>query len=521
MERDPLEAEGASVPAPMEAAERGANPVSPAGVGGKGARGPQERARAGRSGPKAAAKATARRAIERRSGARVSVTQANPLALSRQEMGLLTKRLLVLALSDITRDDHDLEPIRITAWEYAQIFNIRGKSIYNRIEDSARELLEQTVQVKEPNGDWVMFQWVSEARYDSGRDSKDKLACIELKIHDKLKPYLLQLRRDFSIIPTDQLLSFESFNSMRLFEVLYTASYGGEKRHLEFDVDDLKVRLGLDGKYERFKDFMYVLDRARDEFSRYTSLTFTYEGRKVGRKYQHVSILIEKNDVFQPRVRLPESIARRVKREGDGEVKLRALQAADDLRDIGWALDPDASVKQFGAQRVIDIVRYARTLQRKAEQTGRPIANLAGFVHSLLQQGIEPPRGEAGEAADARLTREALRGVVAGLQEAFQQQRRERGRTAWQSMSEDQRQLVRTLMQATLHKFTLERIERDGWQGSLYELSRLDVLATHGFVTLPPQLQDVVAFVDHGDQLAEYLPEDRRRLLDELREAAA
>jgi plasmid replication initiation protein len=127
-------------------------------------------------------------------------------------------------------------------------------------------LLEQTVQVKEPNGDWIMFQWVSEARYDSGRDSKDKLACIELKIHDKLKPYLLQLRRDFSIIPTDQLLSFESFNSMRLFEVLYTASYGGEKRHLDFDVDDLKLRLGLDGKYERFKDFMYVLDRARDEF---------------------------------------------------------------------------------------------------------------------------------------------------------------------------------------------------------------------------------------------------------------
>jgi hypothetical protein len=523
MEREPAHADEASPPvagADRMIAAGDARPAASGGAKGGGGRARQGRGKAGRSGPRSAAKAAARRAIERRPGGRVAVTQANPLALSRQEMGLLTKRLLVLALSDITRDDHDLEPIRITAWEYAQIFNIRGKSIYNRIEDSARELLEQTVQVKEPNGDWIMFQWVSEARYDSGRDSKDKLACIELKIHDKLRPYLLQLRRDFSIIPTDQLLSFESFNSMRLFEVLYTASYGGEKRHLEFDVDDLKLRLGLDGKYERFKDFTYVLDRARDEFSRYTSLTFTYEGRKVGRKYQHVSILIEKNDVFQPRVRLPESIARRIKREGDGEAKLRALQAADDLREIGWALDPDASVKQYGPQRVIDVVRYARTLQRKAEQAGRPIANLAGFVHSLLQQGIEPPRGEASEAADARLTREALRGIVAGLQESFQQQRRERGRAAWEAMSEDQRQLVHTLMQATLHKFTLERIERDGWQGSLYELSRLDVLAAHGFATLPPQLQDVVAFVDHGDLLADYLPDDRRRLLDELREAA-
>jgi plasmid replication initiation protein len=494
---------------------------SPMGLGAEVARGsPRGPRKGGRSGPKSVAKAAARRSIERRTGARVAVTQANPLALSRQEMGLLTKRLLVLALSDITRDDHDLEPIRITAWEYAQIFNIRGKSIYNRIEDSARELLEQTVQVKEPNGDWIMFQWVSEARYDSGRDSKDKLACIELKIHDKLKPYLLQLRRDFSIIPTDQLLSFESFNSMRLFEVLYTASYGGEKRHLDFDVDDLKLRLGLDGKYERFKDFMYVLDRARDEFQRYTSLSFTYEGRKVGRKYQNVSILIEKNDVFQPRVRLPDSIARRVKREGDGEAKLRALQASDALRDLGWSLDPDASVRQYGAQRVIDVVRYARSLERKAAQTGRPISNLAGFVHSLLQQGIEPPQAEV-DAVDARLTREALRGIVAGVQEAFHQQRRDRARAAWQVLTDDQRQLVHTLMQATLHKFSLERIERDGWQGALYEVSRLDVLATHGFVTLPPHLQDVIAFVDHDDLLAEYQPDDRVRLLNELREAAA
>ncbi|MFO8151517.1 MAG: hypothetical protein R6T93_14650 [Trueperaceae bacterium] len=46
------------------------------------------------------------------------------------------------------------------------------------------------------------------------------------------------------------------------------------------------------------------------------------------------------------------------------------------------------------------------------------------------------------------------------------------------------------------------------------------MLAAHGFASLPPQLQDVVAFVDHGDLLAEYLPDDRRRLLDELREAA-
>jgi len=473
---------------------------------------------AGRSRARARAKAPrgASRRVPERRGGRVAVTQANPLALSRQEMGLLTKRLLVLALSDITRDDHDLEPIRITAWEYAQIFNIRGKSIYSRIEESARELLEQTVQVKEANGDWVMFQWVSEARYDSGRDSRDKLACIELKIHEKLKPYLLQLRRDFSIIPTDQLLSFEGFNSMRLFEVLYTASYGGEKPYLHFDVDDLKRRLGLDGKYERFKDFTYVLDRAKQEFARYTCLTFEYEGIKVGRKYQQVDIHIAKNDVFKPRVRLPESIARRVPREADAEARLKALQARDVLADIGWTLEPDATVKQYGSQRVIDIVRYARSLQRKAEATGRPIFNLPGFVHSLLQQGIEPPATESESGGEQRLSREAVRSVAASINDSFHQHRRQRAQAAWDDLTSEQQELVRTLMQATLHRFTLERIERDGWQGALFEISRLDVMQGHGFLGLPVHLRTVAAYVEHYALLGEYLPDDRRRVLAEL-----
>jgi|GEM_PF-1199386 len=463
------------------------------------------------------ARAGARRPGERRSG-RGAVTQANPLALSRQEMGLLTKRLLVLALSDITRDDHDLEPIRITAWEYAQIFNIRGKSIYSRIEESARELLEQTVQVKEPNGDWVMFQWVSEARYDSGRDSRDKLACIELKIHEKLKPYLLQLRRDFSIIPTDQLLSFESFNSMRLFEVLYTASYGGEKRHLHFDVDDLKLRLGLDGKYERFKDFTYVLDKAQQEFARYTSLRFEYEGVKVGRKYQQVDIVISKNEVFRPRVRLPESIAKRVPREADAEARLKALQARDALLDIGWAVDADATVKQYGARRVIDVVRYAKSLQRNAEAAGRPIFNLPGFVHSLLQQGIEPPVSSHDTANDQRLSREAIRSIAASIHDSFHQQRRQHANGVWDALRPDQQELVRTLMQATLHRFTLERIERDGWQGALFEISRLDVMQSHGLLNLPLQLRDATAYAEHFELLGAYQAEDRARVLAELRE---
>ncbi|HEX7000085.1 MAG TPA: replication initiation protein [Trueperaceae bacterium] len=461
------------------------------------------------------------RSADHRGGSKLAVTQANPLALSRQEMGILSKRLLVLALSDVTRNDDDLEPIRITAWEFAQLFNIRGKSIYSRIEESARELLEQTVQVKEPNGDWVMFQWVSEARYENGRDSKDQMACIELKIHEKLKPYLLQLRRDFSIIPTDQLLSFESFNSMRLFEVLYTASYAGERQRLTFDVDDLKLRLGLDGKYERFKDFKYVLDRAQQEFAKYTCLVFDYEAAKVGRKYQRVTFHIEKNDVFKPRIRLPASLAKRVPRPADKQRLLKELQAADALREIGWAQDADRTVAQYGADRVLRVVAYARQLQAKAEAAGRPIYNLAGFVNSLLAQGVEPPAEQpAEEAKDATMTADDARSIAASILDAFLQARKRLASAAWQEMTPDNRELVHTIMQATLHRFTLQRIAADDWQGTLYEAKRTEVMASHGFVTFPPHLRDVKAYVGTESVLSEYSAKAQESILSALEEAA-
>lgn len=455
--------------------------------------------------------------------AKVSVTQANQLALSRQDMGILTKRLLILAMSDITRDDYRLEPIRITAWEYAQLFGIKGKSIYSRIEQSARELLEQTIQVKEPNGNWTMFQWVSEARYDGGHDSPDGMACIEIKIHEKLSPYLLQLRRDYSIIPTDQLLSFDSFNSTRLFEVIYTASYGGQRTPLRFDIDDLKKRLGLEGKYERFKDFRYVLDKAQRDFKEYTCLNFVYEAQKVGRKYQRVIFSVFENKDFSPRVVLPESIAKRAPREEDKQRLLLEVQALDALREISWAQDMERTLATYGAEQVLGVVRYAQGLKAQSQGVGRPIENVAGLVATLLRQGFEPPQ-EIDEAQDtgrtASLGAAEIRAMAVRVAEQYQGARGDYARRHWAGLEDSDREAIHAIMRATLHEFTLDLIESDGWTGMLYEASRTDVMERHNFIDFPENLRDVHAYLLNIVDTDQYSEGERERLIEEVKALA-
>lgn len=437
-------------------------------------------------------------------------------------MGILTKRLLILAMSDITRDDYQLEPIRITAWEYAQLFGIRGKSIYSRIEDSARELLEQTIQVKEPNGNWTMFQWVSEARYDGGQDNPEGMACIEIKIHEKLSPYLLQLRRDYSIIPTDQLLSFDSFNSTRLFEVLYTASYGGKRSPLRFDVDDLKKRLGLEGKYERFKDFRYVLDKAKKEFKKFTSLKFTYEPEKVGRKYQRVIFDVSENDQFKPKVKLPESIARRAPKKEDKERLLLEVQALDSLREIGWMQDLERTLALHGPERVISVVRYVVALQRQARNTGKPIENVAGLVSTLLSQGFEPPNltSKQIESPTDGLTAPEARSIAEKLIATFQQLKQQNLAKQWANMEATEQEAVHAIMRGVLHEFTVDLIDSENWQGMLYEANRLEVMENHGLWIAPDGLKSMEEFLAHQEEYSQYSKEDRDKILIQLDQLA-
>jgi len=96
--------------------------------------------------------------------------------------------------------------------------------------------------------------------------------------------------------------------------------------------------------------------------------------------------------------------------------------------------------------------------------------------------------------------------------------RRQLAESAWDDLNRDQRDLVHTLMQATVHRFTLERLEADGWQGALYEASRMDVMTTHNFLTLPPHLQDLASYLKTYDPLVEYGPEERAKILAELKE---
>ena len=234
------------------------------------------------------------------------ITQANALALSAQKMTLQEKRLLLLLISYVRVTDDNFKVYHLPVSDIKDYLELSGGSIYSKLQSVCRKLMGQVLFIEDEYGGWEMNQLVSKSKYVNGRKSEDGVAHLQMRLHEDLRPLLLNLKERFGSIPLRQIVSMKSKYSIRLLEILYFSSHGLKKKVLYFSLDDLKKRLGLkqtnetidpfQEKYINFKDFnREILERAKRECAERSPITFTYELEKKGRKVIGLQFSLKKN----------------------------------------------------------------------------------------------------------------------------------------------------------------------------------------------------------------------------------
>jgi hypothetical protein len=170
----------------------------------------------------------------------------------------------------------------------------------------AEKLLSRVVMIEDDKGNWEGFQWVSQCKYYIKAYSEIGQACIKIKLHENLRPMLLNLDKYFGSFNLLQIAPMPSVNSIRVFEILWFTSMRLIKTELFFWLDDFKKRLGLENKYLKFRDFRKdVLDRAQRDCATYSPLSFNWFPEKQGRKFVRLHFHLEKNIDFKPPPSLP------------------------------------------------------------------------------------------------------------------------------------------------------------------------------------------------------------------------
>jgi plasmid replication initiation protein len=169
------------------------------------------------------------------------VWQQNRLAEARYKLNVREQKLLLYVISMIEPDAQDFGRCKVSVQGYAEMAGLRPDDLYQELRDTALSIREKTLVVEgvlEPgmrravkrHGSW--FEYVDEATGDG---------FVTIKLSSWLKPFLLQVRREFFKYKLNYALDLKSEYSIRLYQWLKRWQYAGKKTET---LAQLRLQLG-------------------------------------------------------------------------------------------------------------------------------------------------------------------------------------------------------------------------------------------------------------------------------------
>jgi plasmid replication initiation protein len=187
--------------------------------------------------------------------------------------------------SMIAPEDMDFKPYKIYIKEVIDFMGLPvGGQVYTYIIDAAKRLLNRKIVIATVNEQGRKETIETHIVRCLQEPQEGENVCVTLTFLPELKPYLLQLHKDFTKLDMEIYKHLKTASSIRLYHIL--KSHLGKKQfNIQFDLEELKEILGVSEKYKLYAGFkMRVLDEARSRLSVSTDIGFTYEEVKSGKK---------------------------------------------------------------------------------------------------------------------------------------------------------------------------------------------------------------------------------------------
>ena len=224
---------------------------------------------------------------------------ANQLVKGRYQLTKEEQNFIYLMISQINKDDTEFTEyqIHIKDLESTELSNKN----YQRYREFADSLMKKTIRIEDDKR-ILTANWFAHIEYlkDTGY--------IRATISEKLKPYLLQLKTEFTQAKLPTLLQFNSKYSSRLY-LLLKADFDRQKRHKQnlfviYDIEYLNNRFELPKSYNQYSNFKdKFLLKALEEINEKTDLQIDYFERKTGRKITSIEFCISHKEKTESQLR--------------------------------------------------------------------------------------------------------------------------------------------------------------------------------------------------------------------------
>ena len=292
----------------------------------------------------------------------ITVAQHNELVKARFNMSLMETRLFIALLGRINKGDTDFSLCKIPISEVAS--NVDGGKAYQDVKEAVIKLSSKviTVETVDRNGkrEIISDPLMATCRY------KDGSGFIVAQLNSFVKPYLLQLKGNFTVAEIKVLLQLRSYYSYRIYWLLKSFSYNLSTFSLK--VDDLKTMMGIEGQYPNFYDFKkWVLLVSQRELSQ-TDMAFSFNEIKEGRSVKQVEFVINRKHFLpmEEELNLPNP--------------LQSL-----LSEIGVSLNSMQEISEMLSSGKIDLdYIYYVIKELKEKKSKGSIKSLSGAIYSSI-----------------------------------------------------------------------------------------------------------------------------------------
>ena len=208
----------------------------------------------------------------------------------RYDLTATEQKIIIYLISKILKEEKDFKRVRVELRDYCALANIeRSGNAYKKIKDSIERLSDKSWWIKYDKGE-RLFRWIDTA--DLKHD-----AYVDIVLSESLRPYLMELRENFTKYELINIIVLKSKHSIRLYEIFKSYLW---LHSWKVSLEDFREILNITDKYQDYKDLKKrVINPSVKEISKYTDISVTYEPVKKGRTITDLIFSIEEKAGYQ------------------------------------------------------------------------------------------------------------------------------------------------------------------------------------------------------------------------------
>ena len=196
---------------------------------------------------------------------------SNHLIEAKYKLTLEEQRLILLTIAQVDVDDEDFKTYEIKIKDLEDKTGSLKK--YSRLKKFMETIIKKPIWISEEQ----VVAWFSSLKYIKGEGR------LEVRFDKALKPFLLQLKKEFTKYSLNCLLNLQSVYAIRIYQLLKQYQTIGKRK---FDVDELREILQTPKSYKDFQLFSKkVLEQAKKEINVKTDIKIDWEVTKRAYKW--------------------------------------------------------------------------------------------------------------------------------------------------------------------------------------------------------------------------------------------